>query len=78
MTANKWTRDALRKQYRLRSAIKGKKTLEVTFPYEVAEREARKRGLSVEEFLAQFGATAHYDNFEGVFYSFEPIETTTQ
>lgn len=65
--------DALRKPYRLRMAVPGAKSIEVTFPYEVVEREARKRGLTTKEFLQSFLAVAHYDNFDGVFYSFEPI-----
>ena len=64
---------SLRKSYRLRMAIPGSKTIEVTFPYEVVEREARKRGLTLKDFLKQFQAIAHYDNFDGVFYSFERI-----
>lgn len=63
--------DSLRKQYRLRIAIPGKKSVEVTFPYEVVEREARKRALTIFEFLEQYMAVAHYDNFDGVLYTFE-------
>jgi len=66
---------ALRKQYRLRMAIPGSKTVEVTFPYEVVEREARKHNLSIKQFLKQFTAIAHYDNFDGVFYSFEKVKS---
>lgn len=62
---------ALRKTYKLRMAIPGAKTIEVTFPYEVVEREARKRGLTVQEFLSQYITIAQYDNFDGVLYSFE-------
>lgn len=65
---------ALRKEYKLRMAIPGAKSIEVTFPYEVVEREARKHGLTIKEFLAQFTAVAQYDNFDGVFYSFEEIK----
>jgi hypothetical protein len=65
---------SLRKQYKLRMAIPGTKTVEVTFPYEVVEREARKHNLTVQEFLAQYIAVAQYDNFDGVFYSFEPSD----
>lgn len=64
---------ALRRPYKLRMAIPGSKTVEVTFPYEVVEREARKYDLSIKEFLKLFTAVAHYDNFDGVFYSFERV-----
>ena len=62
-----------RKTYRLRIAIPGRKSLEVTFPYEVAEREARTRKLTVDEFLGHFQAVVEYDSFDGVIYRFEEI-----
>jgi len=66
--------EGYRKEYRVRLAQgMKKKSMEVTFPYEVVEREARKRGLSIPEFLNKFRAVAQYDNFDGVFYSFEKI-----
>ena len=61
------------KTYRLRIAVPGRKSIEVTFPYDVAEKEARTRGLSIEEFLAQFQVIAEYDNFDGVIYRFKEI-----
>jgi len=64
---------ALRKTYKLRMAIPGSKTIEVTFPYEVVEREARKKGITLQEFLEQYIAVAQYDGFDGVLYTFEPI-----
>lgn len=63
--------DSLQKQYRLRIAVPGAKSIEVTFPYEVVEREARKRNLTILEFLEQYITVAHYDNFDGVLYTFE-------
>jgi len=63
-----------RKTYRLRTAVPGKKSIEVTFPYEVVEKEARSKGLTIDEFLARFQAVCEYDNFEGVIYKFEKIE----
>lgn len=62
-----------RKLYRLRIAIPGRKSIEVTFPYEVVEKEARSRRLTIEEFLNCFQAVVEYDNFEGVIYKFVPI-----
>ena len=62
-----------RKFYRLRTAVPGRKSLEVTFPYEVVEREARVKGLTVAEFLARFQAAVEYDNFKGVVYKFQEI-----
>lgn len=63
-----------RKTYRLRNAIPGRKSIEVTFPYEVVEKEARSKGLTVGEFLNRFQAVCVYDNFEGVIYTFEEIK----
>ena len=62
-----------RKTYRLRTAVPGRKSIEVTFPYEVVEREARSKGLTIDEFLNCFQAIAEYDNFEGVIYKFVEI-----
>lgn len=54
-------------------AVDGRRSIKVTFPYEVVEREAQKHTLTVEEFLKRFQAVAQYDNFEGVHYTFEEI-----
>jgi hypothetical protein len=62
-----------RKIYRLRTAVPGRKCIEVTFPYEVVEKEARGKGLTVDEFLNRFQAICEYDNFVGVVYRFEEI-----
>lgn len=61
-----------RKSYRLRMSIPGKNSVEVTFPYVVVEREARRRGMSVPDFLKAFQVIAEYNNWEGVRYTFEP------
>ena len=62
-----------RKFYRLRTAVPGRKSLEVTFPYEVVEKEARSRDLTIDEFLNRFLAVVEYDNFDGVIYRFQEI-----
>ena len=65
--------DAYRKEYRVRVNVTGRKSFIVTFPYEVVEREARRRNLSIDEFLGKYQAIAQYDNFDGVLYTFEEI-----
>ena len=65
--------DSYQIPYRLRKAQRGAKTLEVTFPYEVVAREARRNGIPVEEFIKQFQVVAHFDDLGGVFYTFERI-----
>ncbi len=67
------THDALRQECRIRFNVRGRKSLIVRFPYEVVEREARKQGITIDEFLEQFQAVAQYDSFDGVHYIFEPI-----
>lgn len=64
--------------YRLRIAVPGRKSIEVTFPYEVVERQARTIGLTVDEFLDRFQVIAEYNNFEGVIYKFQEIEKVVQ
>lgn len=61
------------KVYRLRIAVPGRKSIEVTFPYEVVEKEARTKGLTISEFLNRFQAVAEYNSFEGVIYRFKEI-----
>jgi hypothetical protein len=54
--------------------VPGRKSIEVTFPYDVVEKEARSKGLTVDEFLSHFQAVCEYDNFEGVVYKLQPIK----
>lgn len=66
--------DSYQTPYRLRKAQSGVRTLEVTFPYDVVEREARRNGIPVEEFIKQFQVVARRrDDLGGVFYTFERI-----
>jgi len=64
-----------KREYRIRYAVPGsnKKTIEVTLPYVVIAREAEKRGLTVDEFLAKFIAVAEYNNFDGIHYTFKEV-----
>lgn len=69
------TIDAYQRKYKLRLAQGTRKnSFEVTFPYDVVDKEARKRGISIEEFITRFQAVAQYDGFEGVMYTFEEIQ----
>lgn len=49
-------------------------TTTVAIPPEVIERKAEEAGLTPEEFIKEFKAVAHFNNFDGVFYSFEPVK----
>ena len=72
MTAN-GVSSASRRTYRLRWAMRTRKSLEVTFPYEFVERAARSRGLSVPEFLLRYQAVCEYNSDEEVLYKIEEI-----
>lgn len=66
--------DSYQTPYRLRMAQRGAKTLEVTFPYDVVEREARRNESTVEEFIKHFQVVARRrDDLGGVFYTFGRI-----
>ena len=58
------------KLYKMRMAGRGN-AVEVTIPLLVIEREARKNGLTVTEFVKGFRAIAHFDSFEGIYYTFK-------
>lgn len=60
----------------MRLAQPGAKSLEVTFPYEVVEREARKNGLSVDDFVRKYQVIAHFNSIDGVVYTFARIDNT--
>jgi len=67
------TNEALyRKQYKMRFVGKDLTGVEVTMPRLVIEREARRYNLTVDEFLEQFVAVAHFNSIEGILYTFEP------
>lgn len=59
--------------YRLRIAVTGRRSVEVTLPYEVIERKAKEQNLTVLEFVARFQAVAVFNSFDGVWCRFEPI-----
>jgi hypothetical protein len=64
-----------RKTYRLRMAVPGSRTLEVTFPYMVVEKEARNRDMTIDDFLDRFQAVCEYGGgLDGVLYRIEEIE----
>ena len=60
-----------KKEYRLKVLVAGRKSINVTIPYEVIQRESEKRDLTVEQFIDIYVAVAEYDNFDGVRYTFK-------
>jgi len=67
-------RDAYKRRYKMRALGQGGLNTVVSLPRVVIEREAEKRGLTIEKFIERFRAVAHYNNFDGVFYAFEEIK----
>jgi hypothetical protein len=63
-----------RKEYKLRKLVKGRKYISTGVPYEVVEREAARRNMTVDDFIIQFIVVAEYDNFEGLRYTFKPAQ----
>lgn len=59
-----------RKEYTIRRAIPTKNSLEVTFPFEVVDKEARSRNMTVEEFIGQYVVIAEFNGGDGVHYTF--------
>jgi len=66
-------KEGYRKEYHIRMPVEGRKSFVVTLPYEVVEKEARKRQLNITEFVRKFQVVAMYNNFNGVHYIFEEI-----
>ena len=66
-------KDAYTKTYKVRAAGKNTKTIEVSVPRDMVLRMARRANLSLEEYLKQYRAVAHYDDFDGVFYQFQKV-----
>lgn len=67
------TDDTYTRAYKMRSLGEDGLNTVVSIPRVVIAKEARKRGMSIKEFLANFRAVAHFNGFEGVLYRFEPI-----
>lgn len=67
-------KDTYKRRYKMRAQGREGLNTVVSIPRVVIEREAERKGLSIEQFLQDFIAVAQYDNFDGVFYSFEPVK----
>jgi len=62
-----------KKRYRMNVVGKDGATTTVAIPPEVIDRKAEEVGLSPEEFIRCYKVVAHYDNFDGIFYTFEKV-----
>ena len=68
------TRIYYEKAYRLQAVGEDGLTTMVSMPPEVIRREAKKRSITVQEFIKLYRAVAHYNSIEGVLYTFESVE----
>ena len=62
------------KRYRVRATGREGRSIETTIPREVFEREARRKGFSVEEGLKQLQAVWRFNSFQGLHLDFEEKE----
>lgn len=66
--------DTYRKVYRMQATGAGGKTIRTSVPCEVVEKEARRRGLTIHEFITKFRVEWLYNGFEGAWARFVPKE----
>jgi len=59
------------KKYKVRKSGREGRTLETSIPRLTFEREARKRGLSIEEALEELEAVWRFNDFDGLYLNFE-------
>jgi len=59
-----------RRSFRIRILIPGRKHAVAGIPYEVLEREAALRGITVDEFVEKYEVVSEYDNFDGIRQTF--------
>ena len=66
--------DSYKRRYKMRMVGADGMNIVVSIPRVVIQREAERHALTIEKFLERFKAVAHYDNFQGVRYTFEKVE----
>ena len=62
--------DTYIKTYRMQATGAGGKTIRTSVPSEVVEKEARRLGLTVKEFINHFKVMWLYNGFEGAWAKF--------
>lgn len=63
-------KDTYQKTYKMQTVGVDGSTIRTSVPREVVEREARRRDLSVEEFVKEFKVSWLYDGFDGAWARF--------
>ncbi len=66
-----------RRIYTIRKPLAHKNFLEVTFPYDFIEREARKREMTVEQFIQDFAVQVEFDSSPTAVYTIVPKQQQT-
>ena len=64
--------DTYTKTYRMQATGAGGKTIRTSVPSEIVEKEARRLGLTVKEFVHRFKVMWLYNGFEGAWAKFVP------
>lgn len=59
------------KRYKVRKSGRDGRTLETSIPRLTFEREARRRGLSIEKALEALEAVWRFNDFDGLYLNFE-------
>jgi len=54
--------------------LPAKRHITVAIPFEVIERQATMRGLTVDEFVEQYVAVAEFNSFDGIHYTFKEVK----
>lgn len=68
------TDDTYRRTYRMQATGAGGKTIRTSVPCEVVEKEARRHGMTIHEFINKFRVEWLYNGFEGAWAKFVPKE----
>lgn len=67
-------KDSYTKVYRMQATGATGKTIRTSVPSEVVEREARRRDMTVNDFVIGFRVCWLYNGFEGAWAKFVPKE----
>lgn len=58
-------------RYRMNAVGKNRSVITAAIPKQVVQKAAEKAGVSVKDFIKTHQVVALYNNFDGVFYTFE-------
>ena len=67
-------KDTYTKTYRMQATGAAGKTIRTSVPSEIVEKEARRLGMSVKEFVTHYRVMWLYNGFEGAWAKFVPKE----